>query len=88
MAKAIEQIVAAYVKLGNVGALEAMKALRQGLAAKARQRSGPDFGAHLRQVEEEIAAIEAGLAKLSGTSEDAYSPQGDPTTDLRPSGAG
>jgi hypothetical protein len=86
--KAIEQIVSAYVKLGNAGALEAMKALRQGLAARARQGSGSDFGAHLTRIEEEIAAIEPGLAKLSGTSEDTCSFESDPTIDLRPPGMG
>jgi len=87
MAKAIEQIVSAYVKLGNAGALEAMKALRQGLAADARARNDLNVGLHLKQIDEEIAAIDAGLAKLRGVSETTYPKQSNPIVDLRPPGA-
>ena len=55
-------------ELGNIEALECMKALRQGLAAGAANRTDCKVGAYRAQIGEEIAAIDAGLAKLRGAS--------------------
>jgi hypothetical protein len=75
-------------ELGNIEALECMKALRQGLAAGAANRTDCKVGAYRAQIGEEIAAIDAGLAKLRGAPEQTCSPPRDPIGDLRPIGAG
>jgi hypothetical protein len=64
-AKAIERIVAGYVKLGNRKALEGLRIHRQRLATELRSIAGVlDLIASIRQLEEDIAAIDAGLAEL------------------------
>jgi hypothetical protein len=88
MSKAIEQIVSAYLELGNIEALETLKVLRQGLAADAGNRTDCKVGAYRARIGEEIAAIDAGLAKLRGAPEQTCSPPRDPIGDLRPIGAG
>ena len=64
MPSAIEQIVDAYVRLNNRRALEEMMRHRQRLAIDLNARSGPSFGAPIRQVNEDITVIGTGLAKL------------------------
>jgi hypothetical protein len=63
--KAIEQIVDAYVRLNNLQALNDLRAHRQRLAMNLLARTGYDFSLPLLQVEEEIAIIEAGSARLT-----------------------
>jgi hypothetical protein len=64
MLKAIEQIVDAYVRLGNRRALEDLRLHRQKLAVDLQGRAGYDFNLPIGQFEEEIAEIEAGIEKL------------------------
>jgi hypothetical protein len=66
MSKAMEQIVRVYVQHQNCRALEDLRKHRQRLALdlKADARPGYDFGLPIRQINEEIAAIEAGLERL------------------------
>jgi hypothetical protein len=64
MSSAIEQIVDAYVRLNDRRALEQMMVHRQSLAIDLRAMSGLDLGVPLRQVNEDIAVIGTGLAKL------------------------
>jgi hypothetical protein len=64
MPSAIEQIVDAYVRLNNRRALEELMRHRQRLAIDLNARSGPGFGAPIRQVNDDIAVIGSGLAKL------------------------
>ena len=65
MKKAIEQIVDAYVRLNNLQALNDLKSHRQRLAMNLQARTGYDFSLPLLQVEDEIAVIEAGSARLT-----------------------
>jgi hypothetical protein len=66
LTKAIEGIVDTYVKLGDRPALEDLRMHRRGLAVDLNGRSGPyDFSGPLAQINEEIAAIEAGLERLN-----------------------
>jgi hypothetical protein len=64
MPSAIEQIVDAYVRLNDRRTLERMMVHRQRLAIDLRAMSGLDFSVPLRQINEDIAAIGTGLAKL------------------------
>ena len=64
MPTAIEQIVDAYVRLGNRRALEDLSAHRQHLVDDLRGKAGLDVSTLVRQLEEEIAVIDAGLEKL------------------------
>jgi hypothetical protein len=64
MPSAIEQIVDAYVRLNNRRALEEMMRHRQRLAIDLNALSGPNFGAPIRQVNEDIVVIGTGLSKL------------------------
>jgi hypothetical protein len=66
--KAIEGIVDAYVKLGDQRALEDLRMHRRRLAVDLKGRSSGrsyDFSLPLGQIDEEIAAIEAGLERLN-----------------------
>jgi hypothetical protein len=66
LTKAIEGIVDAYVKLGDRRALEDLRMHRRRLAIDLNGRSGAyDFSRPLGQINEEIAAIEAGLERLN-----------------------
>jgi hypothetical protein len=65
MSKAIEQIVDAYVRLGNRPALDDLRTHRQKLAVDLKGRSGYDFSLPIGQIDEEIAVIEAGLDRLN-----------------------
>ena len=64
MPSAIAAIVEAYVKVKNRRGLEALMMHRQRLAIDLKSRSGFDFSLPIRQIDEEIAIIEAGLARL------------------------
>jgi hypothetical protein len=66
MSKAMEQIVQVYVRHQNRRALEDLRKHRQRLALdlRARARPGYDFGLPIRQINEELVVIEAGLEQL------------------------
>jgi hypothetical protein len=61
---AIRQIVDAYVRVENRQALQDLLAHRQQLAANMKGRTGYDFSLPLGQIEDEIAVVFEGLAKL------------------------
>ena len=68
MPSAIEQIVDAYVRLNNRRGLDQLMMHRQRLAVDLKSRSGYDHSLTIRQVDEEIAAIEAGLSRLKSAN--------------------
>lgn len=68
MPAAIELIVRTYVRLKKRQALEDMLLHRQRLAFRLNSRSGFGVSQSIRQVEEDIAAIKAGLAELGKTA--------------------
>jgi capsule polysaccharide export protein KpsE/RkpR len=65
LSNAIEQIANAYVRLGKRQRLEDLLTYRRKLAVDLKMKSGFDFKLLISQVEEEIAAIEAGIERLS-----------------------
>jgi hypothetical protein len=66
---AIELIVDGYVRLGDRRALSELKAHREHLVADLRSRKGWfDYSKSIRQMDEEIVAVEAGLARLDGVA--------------------
>jgi hypothetical protein len=65
MPNAIEQIVDAYVRLKNRRGLDELMMHRQRLAVDLKSRSGFDFSLPIGKIDEEIAIIEAGLARLA-----------------------
>lgn len=65
---AIEKIVDAYVRLKNIKALEGLRMHRQRFIDEFKAKSGFDFSLPVNQIKQEIAVIEAGLARISGTS--------------------
>jgi hypothetical protein len=66
LTKAIEGIVDVYVKLGDRRALEDLRIHRRKLAVDLKGRHGAyDFSLPIGQIDEEIAAIEAGLERLN-----------------------
>jgi hypothetical protein len=66
MSKAMELIVQVYVRHQNRRALDDLRKHQQKLALelRARARPGYDFSLPVRQINEEIAVIEAGLERL------------------------
>jgi hypothetical protein len=68
MPGAIELIVGTYVRLKKRRALEEMLLHRQRLAIDLNSRSGFDVSKPIRQVDEDIAVIKAGLAELGITT--------------------
>jgi hypothetical protein len=66
MSKAMKQIVQVYVRHLNRRALEDLRKHRQKLALELRTQARPgyDFGLPIRQINEEIAVVEAGLERL------------------------
>ena len=66
MSKAMELIVQVYVRHQNRRALEDLRKHRQKLALELGARARPDYdlGMPTRQINEEIAVIEAGLERL------------------------
>lgn len=69
MNSAIEQIVGAYVELGNMRALQDLKLHREKLAAGVRDRTDYSFAVLLGQIEADITAIDAGLDRLRRRAE-------------------
>ena len=67
MPSAIQQIVEAYVRLGNRARLEDLRLHRQKLMVDLQGRAvaGYDISRPLEQVKEDLAAVEAGLARLN-----------------------
>jgi len=69
MQPAIRSIVDTYVRYGNRGALDDLMAHRRRLIAGLRGRTGTyDTSKPIAQMEDEIAVIDAGLAKLSSAA--------------------
>ncbi len=71
MPTAVELIVQGYVELNDRQALESLKKHREDLAAHLKGKAGGwfDYSASIRQIEDELAAVEAGLAKLNSAGE-------------------
>jgi hypothetical protein len=70
MSEAIQNIVDAYVKLGNVEALEELKSHRQSLVIALDGRNGEfRFDSLLEQIRGEIDRINSGLIKLRRLNE-------------------
>jgi prefoldin subunit 5 len=70
MSEAIKLIVGGYVKLSARKELEDLKAHLQRLASELRSLNGLpfDLNSSIRQLEEEITVVEAGLAKVNSGS--------------------
>ena len=69
MTEVIERIVTAYVKLGNRKALDDLRAHRDRLATDLKSKHGVfDLSSSIKQLEEEISVIDAGLAKLNAAA--------------------
>ena len=64
MSNTVEKTVAAYVQLNDHQALEDLRTYRQRLTVHLKARTGLDFGL-TRQIDTEIAVIEAGLDRLN-----------------------
>jgi hypothetical protein len=66
MSEAMKLIVDGYVKLGARKELDDLKAHRYRLATELKsRRGGPfDLSSSIKQLDDEIAVIQAGLAKL------------------------
>ncbi|MDB5501392.1 MAG: hypothetical protein JWR89_1294 [Tardiphaga sp.] len=64
VSSAIEEIVAAYVQLGQLDALHDLKAHREKLAASIRDRLDFDFGVLLGQLDDDLHEIDAGIRRL------------------------
>ena len=69
MPHAVGRIVDTYVQLDKRQGLEDLLLHRQRLALNFKARTGYDFSEPLRQVEYEIAIIEAGLNPLAGAAQ-------------------
>ena len=71
MPTAVELIVQGYVELNDRQALESLKKHREDLAAHLKGKAGGwfDYSASIRQIENDLAAVEAGLAKLNSAGE-------------------
>ena len=69
MSEAIKLIVDGYVRMRGRKALEDLKAHRHRLASELKSLNGPlDLNSSIKQLEEEIAVIDAGLAKLNSAA--------------------
>jgi hypothetical protein len=66
MSRAMELIVEGYARLKDRQSLENLRMHRRRLAVDLKARTGFDCRSSIDQVEEDIAAIEAGLQTLSG----------------------
>ena len=65
MLSAIEQIVSVYVSLRSRQRLEDMRLQRERAVLDLKSNSDYDMSMPVRQLEEEIAVIDAGLQKLA-----------------------
>jgi hypothetical protein len=66
MSSAIELIVEGYARPKDRQSLEDLRMHRRRLAVDLKARTGFDYRLSITQVEQDIAAIEAGLQTLSG----------------------
>ncbi len=66
MSSAIELIVGGYARLKDRQSLENLRTHRRHLVVDLKARTGFDYRSSIAQVEQDIAAIEAGLQTLSG----------------------
>lgn len=66
MSSAIELIVDGFAKLKDRQWLENLRMHRRRLAVDLKARTGFDYRSSIAQVEQDTAAIEAGLQTLSG----------------------
>jgi hypothetical protein len=69
VSEAMQNIVDAYVKLGNAKALEDLRAHRQGLVIAVDGKKDFNFNSMLEQLKDEIDRIDSGLAKLRQAGE-------------------
>ena len=71
MSEAIKLIVGGYVKLSARKELDDLKAHLQRLASELRSLNGLpfDLNSSIRQLEEEITVVEAGLAKVNSAAD-------------------
>ncbi|WBL82661.1 hypothetical protein I3J27_23730 [Bradyrhizobium xenonodulans] len=67
MQSAIELIVEGYARLGDRQALEDLRMHRRRLAVDLKAMKGFDCSGAVQRIEEDIAAVEAGLSSLSDT---------------------
>jgi capsule polysaccharide export protein KpsE/RkpR len=65
MTNAVEKIVDTYVQLNDRHALGELRTYRQKLAVLLKAQTGLNFSLLIGQINEEIALIEAGLARLN-----------------------
>jgi hypothetical protein len=65
MTKAIQQIVDFHVRLNDRQALEDLKMQRWRLAVDLKSQMDLDLSLAIRQIDEEIAVIEAGIERLN-----------------------
>jgi capsule polysaccharide export protein KpsE/RkpR len=65
MTNAVEKIVDTYVQLNDSHALGDLRTYRQKLAVLLKAQTGLNFSLLIGQINEEIALIEAGLARLN-----------------------
>jgi capsule polysaccharide export protein KpsE/RkpR len=65
MTNAVEKIVDTYVQLNDRHALGDLRTYRQKLAVLLKAQTGLNFSLLIGQINEEIALIEAGLARLN-----------------------
>lgn len=68
MSSAIELIVESFARLRDRQSLEDMRMHRRRLAVDLKARTGFDCRSSIAQVEQDIATIEAGLEKISGSN--------------------
>jgi hypothetical protein len=68
MSAAIGLIVEGYVSLKDQKALDELRIQRRKLIADLNACTGIDCTSTIRQIEEDIVVIEAGLARLGGTT--------------------
>nr|WP_234685303.1 hypothetical protein [Bradyrhizobium sp. Oc8] len=66
MSSAIDLIVDGYARLKDREALENLRMHRRRLAVDLKARIGFDYRSSIVQVEQDLAAIEAGIQTLSG----------------------
>jgi hypothetical protein len=64
MSKAIELVVDSFVQLNDQKALEDLSMHRRKLAVNLKGKTGLNLSQSIRQIDEEIAVIEAGLERF------------------------